>query len=205
MYGIKEKKERALGTKLFLKGERCNSPKCAAVRKPYRPGVHGKSRRRRVLSEMGLQLQEKQKIRFSYGLREAQMRRIMEKAFKSRGVTGEMIISILERRLDNVVYRLGFARSRSIGRQLVSHGHFLVNGRKVTTPAYEVKVGDVISIRPQSQNNPLLLELKEELKKYDQPIWLKLDKEKIEGEVASLPKDFEMPFNVSKVVDYYSK
>jgi small subunit ribosomal protein S4 len=116
-----------------------------------------------------------------------------------------MMLAILEKRLDNVTYRLGLAPSRSVARQLVSHGHFLVNGRKTTIPSYEVKVEDVISIRPQSQKHPLFQELPVILKKYDAPVWLKLDVDKLEGKMVMQPKDFEMPFNVNLVVDYYSK
>lgn len=204
MFRAKEKKERALGVKLFLKAERCSSQKCATVRRPYRPGQHGKARRR-PLSEYGLQLQEKQKIRFSYGISEKNLSRIFSRAAKSTGVTGEMMLAILEKRLDNVIYRLGLAPSRSVARQLVSHGHFLVNGRKTTIPSYEVKVGNVISIRPQSQKHPLFQELPVILKKYEAPVWLKLDVDKLEGEMVMQPKDFEMPFNINLVVDYYSK
>jgi small subunit ribosomal protein S4 len=204
MFKVKEKKERALGAKLFLKAERCNSQKCATIRRPYKPGDHGKSRRR-PLSEYGQQLQEKQKIRFTYGVSEKNLRRIFSKAAKSTGVTGETIFAILEKRLDNVIYRLGFAASRSVARQLVSHGHFLVNGRKTTIRSYEVKVGDVISIRPQSHKHPLFQELPITLKKYETPVWLKLDVDKLEGKVAMQPKDFEMTFNINLVVDYYSK
>lgn len=204
MFKVKEKKERALGVKLFLKAERCNSQKCATIRRPYRPGDHGKARRR-PLSEYGLQLQEKQKIRFTYGVSEKSLRRIFSRSAKSKGVTNEMMLALLEKRLDNVIYRLGLAPSRSVARQLASHGHFLVNGRKTTIPSYELKVGDVISIRPQSQKHPLFQELPVILKKYDAPVWLKLDVDKLEGKVVMQPKEFEMSFNVNLVVDYYSK
>lgn len=204
MIKIKEKKERALGTKLFIKAERCNSGKCAAVRRPYRPGAHGQSRRR-ALSEFGQQMNEKQKIRFSYGLTEVQMRNVMARAAKSKGVTGEMLVSYLERRLDNTVFRLGLALSRFSARQLVSHGHFMVNGRRVTIPSYELKVGDIISIRQQSVNHPAFKDLANNLKKFDAPIWLDLNREKFEGKVISNPKEFEIPFNINVVIDYYSK
>ena len=203
MFNTKEKQERSLGTKLFLKAARCNSPKCVSVRRPQRPGLHGKSYK--TLSEFGQQLKEKQKIRFTYGIREAQMELVFKKAAKNPGVTGEMIISILERRLDNVVYRLGIAPSRSVGRQLVGHGHILVNGHKVTIPSYQVRVGDTITIRPQSNEPPLLKDLGERLEKYEPPVWLALDAAKLEGKVLSAPKDFEISFDVNMVVDYYSK
>jgi len=204
MFSTKEKKERSLGAKLFLKPHRCSSPKCVTVRRPTKPGLHGKMRRR-ALSEYGQQLMEKQKIKFTYGIREAQMRKVFEAAAKHRGITGEMIINFLERRLDNVVYRLGLALSRSVGRQLVGHGHIIVNGKKVTIPSYEIKANDVIAIRPQSKDHHEFKDLAERLKQYEPPIWLFLDKALFEGKVISLPKDFEIPFDVTLVVDYYSK
>ena len=203
MFNTQEKKERALGVKLFLKAYRCNSPKCVMLRRPHRPGLHGKSRR--VLSEIGQQLNEKQKIKVSYGIREAQMKRVFQKAAKNPGITGALIVQLLERRLDNVVYRLGLAPSRSVARQLVGHGHILVNGRKVSVPSYAVKAGDRVAIRPESRDNPVLKGLAEEFKNYQAPPWLKLDRDRQEGEVVSLPKDLEVPFDVNMVVDYYSK
>lgn len=203
MFNTKEKKERALGVRLFLKAHRCNSPKCALVRKAHRPGLHGT--RRHVSSEFGQQLNEKQRIKTNYGLRESQMKRIFQKAAKNPGVTGNMILQLLERRLDNAVYRLGLAPSRSVARQLVGHGHILVNQRKVTIPSYLVRAKDHISIRPQSRDSGALKGLAESFKKYEAPAWLKLDKDKQEGEVVSLPKNEEFPFDVNMVVDYYSK
>lgn len=204
MFNTKEKKERALGTKLFLKAERCNSPKCAHTRRPQRPGLHGAARRR-AISEFGQQLQEKQKFKYTYGIREAQMKRVFQAAAKNPGVTGPMIVSLLERRLDNVVYRLGLTPSRSVARNLVGHGHFTVNGRKVTIPSYRVKPNDAIAIRSQSKDYPVFKNLPTSLKQYEPPSWLHMDKDKLEGKVISLPKDFEIPFDVSKVIDYYSK
>jgi len=204
MLKVKEKKERALGVKLFLKAERCNSPKCAFVRRPYYPGVHGQ-RRRSAPSDFSRQFQEKQKIRFSYGVNESQMKRIFSRAAKNPGITSQMIISFLERRLDNVIYRGGLAPSRFVARQFVSHGHFLVNGRRLTIASYEVKVGDLITIRPQSQNHPSFQEFDLVLKKYEPPVWLSLDKEKHELKVIALPKDLDLPFNANLVIDYYSK
>lgn len=205
MFDTREKKERSLGTKLFLKGERCNSQKCVMVRRPHRPGIHGQSRRRRGGSEFGQQLKEKQKIKFSYGIREAQMEKLFSKAAKNPGVTGQMILQLLERRLDNVVFRLGLAPSRSVARQLVSHGHIIINGRKVTIPSFSVAVGNKIAIRPESKNHPVFKDLGTSLKKYEPPVWLNLDKEKVEGAVVALPKDLELSFDVNMVVDYYSK
>lgn len=205
MFNTKEKRERSLGTKLFLKADRCNSPKCVTVRRANkRPGLHG-SAYKRALSEFGQQLKEKQKFKFTYGLREAQMKRVVKMATKNPAVTGPMIVSLLERRLDNVVYRLGFAKSRSVGRQLASHGHILVNNKKVTIPSYQVRPGDTVSVRPQSREHPLLKDLPTILKKYEPPVWLSVDKDAVAGKVESLPKDFEIPFDVNMVVDYYSK
>ncbi len=204
MFNTKEKKERALGVKLFLKGERCNSIKCAMMRKPYRPGAHGK-RRSGAPSEFKQQLQEKQKIKAIYGLRESQMQRIVSEAAKNPGITGPMILNYLEMRLDNLVYRLGFVPSRSVGRQMVGHGHFLVNNKKVTIPSYRVKVGDIITIRPQSKDHIVLKDLAVNIKKTEPPVWLYLDGEKLEGKVISLPKDVEAFFDVNLVIDYYSK
>ena len=203
MFNTKEKVERRLGTKLFLKGYRCNSPKCVTARRPSRPGLHGQARH--TLSEFGTLLNEKQKIRATYGLRETQMRRLFESAAKNPGITGVLMLQLLERRLDNVVFRLGFAASRSVARQLISHGHIKVNGRKVTIPSFLVKIKDVISIRSESSQHPVLKDLKEQLKKYEPPAWLTLGKEKLEGSMNGVPKDVEAPFDVNMVVDYYSK
>ena len=204
MFNTKEKRERSLGTKLFLKADRCNSPKCVTVRRPQRPGLHGNAYRRQS-SEFGQQLKEKQKIKFLYGIRERQFQNIFNSAAKNPGVTGEMIMKLLEKRLDNVVYRLGLAPSRSVARQLVGHGHVLVNNRRVTIPSCQVKVNDLISIRPQSKDHPILKDLAVRLKNYDPPVWLQLDKEKYESKVIAEPKDLEVPFDVNLVVDYYSK
>ncbi len=204
MFNTKEKKERSLGTKLFLKPYRCGSPKCVCVRRPFRPGLHGKARRR-PLSEFGQQLMEKQKFQWSYGLREGQIKNIFREALKNPAVTGATFIELLERRLDNVVYRLGLAQSRSIARQLINHGHIIINGRRTTIPSCRVRVGDAITIRPQSKGYKQFAELSENLKKYEPPVWLALDKEKLEGKVLSLPKDSDLSFDVNMVVDYYSK
>ena len=203
MLRAKEKRERALGVKLGLKAERCNSPKCAMVRRPQRPGMHGKNRKQ--FSEFGTQLAEKQKIVFSYGLREAQMRKIFKEAQHKKESVSETIVSLLERRLDNVVYRLGFAPSRISARQYVSHGHFTVNGRRITIPSYQVKVKDVIRIRPESVSLQIFKNIKDVIKKYEAPDWLSVDKDKIEGTVKTLPHDIESPFDINLVVDFYSK
>lgn len=204
MFNTREKRERSLGVKLFLKPERCSSPKCATVRRSERPGAHAKARRR-APSEFGVLLAEKQKFKFTYGLRDAQLRRVFVAAAKHAGVTGEMFVSLLERRLDNVVYRLGLAPSRSVARQLVSHGHLTVNGRKVTIPSRLVRPGDEIAIRVQSANHAAFKDLGARLKNYEPPSWLHVDKEKLEGKVIAPPRDFDVPFDVNRVVDYYSR
>ena len=196
---IKEKKERALGVKLFLKAERCNSPKCVLVRKPYPPGMHGQGSRR-ILSDYGRQLKEKQKLQVVYGLNNKQVSNLF-KNFKL-----DEIPLILERRLDKVVYNLGFAKSLRIGRQLVLHGHILVNGKKVTIPSYLVSKGDKISIRPESMNKKVFSDLKDLLKQKEVPLWLKLDVEKMVGEVIALPpKGERLPFDISLVAEFYSR
>jgi len=200
----KEKKERALGVKLFLKAERCNSPKCAMVRRPYKPGMHGK-KRQRAISEYGQQLMEKQRIRFTYGLKEAQMENVFKRALKKKGSLSEAIVALLERRLDNVVFRLGFAPSRIMARQFVSHGHILVNGRKVNVPSFLVKGGDAVSIKPSSAKSLIFKDLSNTIKKYQAPDWLMLDTDKVEGKVKSAPLNVEMPFDINLMVEYYSK
>lgn len=199
----KEKKERALGVKLFLKGERCNSLKCAMIRKPYRPGQH--SKRRRALSDFGRQLKEKQKIQISFGLRDRQMRMIFKNIAVKKGWSGQEILNNLEKRLDNVIFRLGFALSRITARQLVGHGHFLVNGKKVTIPSYLVKAGDKISIREGSRSLKIFGDLPLKLKKYEAPEWLRVDKEKIIGEIIKKPEAGETLFDPNIVMEYYSR
>ncbi|MDD5098937.1 MAG: 30S ribosomal protein S4 [Candidatus Colwellbacteria bacterium] len=198
---ILEKRERALGAKLFLKAERCSSGKCAAVKRPYKPGPHTKSFRK--VSEYGKQLSEKQKVRFSYILTESQMRKYFKKADTSLEPTHEAFIKEIESRLDNFVFRSGFVGSRRIARQLVSHGHILLNGRKTTTPSIDVKVGDRISIRPESVDHPVLKEMEARFKNFEPPAWIKLDKEKKTAEMTSKPKDIDMPFDMDLVVNYY--
>lgn len=198
MLRVKEKRERSLGTKLFLKADRCNSPKCVMVRRPSRPGQHGT--RRRMVSEYGKQLQEKQKIQIYYGLSNRQMSKLFQEHPK------EEIASLLEQRLPHVVFFLGFAKSPRIGRQLVGHGHVLVNGRKVTIPSYHVKVGDIISIRPESRESKLFEDIATHLKQYEAPEWLKLDKENLKGEcVKNVSADDTFPFNIDLVGEFYSK
>ncbi len=200
----KEKLERSLGMKLFLKAERCNSPKCAMVRHPQRPGMHG-AKHKRAKTEYGDQLLEKQRIKVNYGLGEKQLAKIIKESMKKTGSIAEALISALECQLSNVVFRLGFANSRAIARQLISHGHFFINNRKVTIPSYFVKIGQNISIKPSSMELLLFKNLSDKLKKYDSPEWLNLDKEKLSGKITSLPKEIDMPFDINLVVDYYSR
>lgn len=188
-----------------LKPDRCSSVKCAMVRKPYRPGIHGKKRQRGSGSEFKSQLQEKQRLRFTYGLRESALKRVVTNAMRAVGIKADIIMSALERRLDNVVYRLGFASSRSVARQLVSHGHISVNGRTVTIPSYSVRVNDVVSIRQQSREHPAFKDLAQTLEKTEAPVWFARDIQRIEGIVLSAPKDIILPFDINLIVDYYSK
>lgn len=205
MIGPKEKKERALGVRLGLKGERCSSPKCAMVRKPYRPGVHGQSRRRRQDSEFNQQLKEKQKFKLTYGLDDRNLKQIFLKALKARGADTMKIVEFLERRLDNVIYRLGFAPSRGAARQIVVHGHIMVNGRRVWSPGFQVRPGDMINLKSGSETKTALVKRKEILKKYEAPSWLELNKDKLEGKVKELPQNIDIPFEVSLLVEYFSK
>ena len=205
MLGPKEKRERALGMPLGLKGDRAGSPKSALTRKPYRPGVHGPKSRPRTLSEFGLQLREKSKFKLAYGVDERNLRRLFRIAAVTRGANGAKLVELLERRLDNVVYRLGFTPTRLAARQLVLQSHIAVNGRKVVSPGYEVRVGDHIAAREGSKQKGAFTQRKEILKKFDPPSWLRLDAEKLEGEVLSLPADIELPFEVNLLVESFSK
>ncbi len=204
MARVLEKKERSLGAQLSIRGDRAVSPKRALIRKPYPPGQHGKQYRRKP-SEFGSQLREKQKLKFSYGLTNKQLKKIFQDAAKSKDSAIKIITNTLEGRLDNVIMRLGFVPSRSIGKQIVSHGHILVNGKKVTTSSYAVRPGDVITIKPASRNISFFQDLGEKLKSYDTPPWLSLNTTTFEGKVESHPKDVEFPFNINLIVDYYSK
>lgn len=202
---------RRAGQKLFLKGEKCSSPKCTLLKKSYPPGVHGRKflkKRRSTLSEYGLQLREKQRLKFLYGLREKQFSRCIKEATAKKGIDSAMLVSrILELRLDNAVFRLGFAKSRSLARQLVSHGHIVVNNRKITIPSYRLKKGDKIAVRPQSLGKKVFSDLDLILKKYDPPAWLKLDKAQKTGEVAGFPGAEAIPQDVdlNVIIEFYSR
>ena len=194
---------RREGQKLFLKGERCYSSKCAIERRNYAPGQHGQARKKQ--SEYGLQLREKQKAKRFYGMQETQFRNLFEKAAKKPGMTGENLLVLLETRLDNVVFRLGFASSRKEARQLVTHGHFTVNGKKADIPSMEVKAGAVIKVKEKSQSSPKFKEVKE--MSITVPSWMSVDVEKLEGKVITLPKreDIDTPIAEHLIVELYSK
>ncbi len=197
---------RREGMKLFLKGERCYTEKCAIEKRNMPPGMHTKARRAKLVG-YGLQLREKQKVKRIYGVLENQFRRYFETADRQRGITGETLLQLLERRLDNAVYRLGFATSRAQARQLVRHGHFLVNGKKVDIPSYQVRSGDAITVRQSSQKNPAILQALEEVKGRGVPAWLSLDPTGIAGKVLSLPtrEQINLPVQEQLIVELYSK
>jgi len=196
---VKEKKERALGAKLFLKAERCGSPKCVMVRRPYRPGEHGHDRRRRI-SDYGKQLQEKQKLQFTYGLTNRQLKKV----FEEHEGDPKKIAETLETRLDRIVYLSGLAPSVRVARQEVSHGHILINGRKTTIPSYHVKENDVISIRPASRGKGMFLDLDERLKNYTPPEWLQVNPHTGDVKRVGTPSLESMEsFDVGLVGEFY--
>lgn len=204
--GPKEKLSRQVGENLGLKAERSYSPKSSFLKKPYRPGQHGKARRR-ALSEFGTQLLEKQKLRFTYGISEKQLRKYFEEVKKRKGIIGNLLLCTLEERLDNVIYRSGFAKSRNIARQLVSHGHFLINNKKITIPSYQIRINDIVSIRPRSRPKQIFFDLINRLKKYEAPSWILIDKKKLELTVKDKPNVADLPknFNTNSIVAFYSK
>ena len=194
--------------KLYLKGEKCFTDKCPASRRPYAPGAHGRRRQyRRKVSDYGLQLREKQKARRIYGLLEAQFRRYFAEAERQKGVTGTNLLRMLEMRLDNAVYRLGFAASRNQARQTVRHGHIEVNDRKVNIPSYQVKPGDVIAVRERSKRLGEFRELPQALEGRAVPDWLSLDAAHLKGRVVSLPsrEAIDIPLREQLIVEYYSR
>ncbi len=185
----------------------CDSAKCGMVRKPYPPGQHGKNIRRR-LSEYGVQQAEKQKLKLIYGLREKQFKKYFETASKKKGITPQIMMDFLERRLDNVIFRSGLAPTRRAARQLVVHGHILVNSKKVRSPSYSVRVGELIDIKESSKAKKTFADARTILKKFNPPRWLDLDKEKLSAKVMTRPdKEFldALPVEVSKVLEYYSR
>jgi len=196
---------RREGEKLFLKGSRCYSDKCAISRRNYAPGDHGQKRKK--LSEYGTQLRAKQKTKAFYGVLESQFRKYFEMATKEKGVTGQRLLQILESRLDNVIYRMGFASSRPQARQLVRHGHFEVNGQKVNIPSYLIKKDDVITVKEASLNSAIIKQVVEENKARPVPAWLEVDKEKVSGKVISLASrdDIDLQVEEHLIVELYSK
>lgn len=197
---------RREGMKLFLKGERCYTEKCAIEKRNIPPGQHTKLRRAKLMG-YGLQLREKQKVKRIYGVLENQFRRYFEAAERQRGITGETLLQLLERRLDNVVYRLGLATSRAQARQLVRHGHFIVNGRKVDIPSYSLKAGDVVTVRGTSAKSASIQHAMEEVKGRGIPEWLALDTDKVSGRIMSLPsrEQINLPVQEQLIVELYSK
>ncbi len=196
---------RREGVKLFLKGDRCYTDKCAVGRRSYAPGQHGQGRKKQ--SEYGLQLREKQKAKRYYGVLESQFAKYYEMASKKRGVTGENLLQILESRLDNVAYRLGFALSRPEARQLVTHGHFTVNGRRVNIPSFLVKEGDVIAVCDKSKSSAKMKAVLENTATKVVPKWLELDRENHVAKVVSLAarEDIDLPIQETLIVELYSK
>lgn len=196
---------RREGQKLFLKGERCYGNKCAISRRAYAPGQHGAQRKK--LSEYGLQLREKQKAKRFYGLLESQFRKYFEMASRKKGVTGELLLQILETRLDNVVYRMGFATTRAEARQLVTHGHFEVNGKRVNIPSYLVKVNDAISVSEKSRKSVRFKEILDVTGSKVVPKWLEVDQENLTGKVVALPtrEDIDLQVQEHLIVELYSK
>ena len=209
MFDTKCKICRRLGVKLFLKGERCLSPKCPMVKRPYPPGQKGK-RRKGPPSEFGKESREKQKLKILYNLGEKQFKNYVKKVLERKGKVGDLsafLIKILELRLDNIIFRLGFAYSRAEARQLVSHNFFLVNGKPVNLPSYQLKKGDVITVKPQKTKKVIFQNLKNLLKKYKTPSWFELDVEKLEGKIVGEPKLEEVapPVEIPAIFEYYSR
>jgi small subunit ribosomal protein S4 len=193
--------------KLFLKGERCHSEKCAIEKRNFIPGQHGQARAKKIVG-YGLQLREKQKVRRVYGILERQFRNTYEKAAHAKGITGELLMSALERRLDSVIYRMGFGVSRSQARQIVRHGHIEVNGRKCDIPSAIVKVGDVVSVREKSKKNATILAARDATAHAPAPNWIDVDREALRGRIQGLPKREELvqiQLNEQLIVELYSK
>lgn len=196
---------RREGEKLFLKGDRCFTEKCAIERRKYPPGQHGQGYRK--LSDYGIQLREKQKVRNTYGLLERQFRRYFREAEKSRGITGEVLLQLLECRLDNIVYRMGFASNRRMARQLIGHGHFLVNGKKVTLPSQWVKAGDFVSVKESSREIPEIIDSLSKAEHRGIPPWIEVDIANMKGKVLRNPSrdEIQLPAQEQLIVELYSK
>jgi len=196
---------RREGTKLFLKGDRCFTDKCAFERRPFAPGMHGRMRKK--LTDYALQLREKQKVKRLYGVLEKQFKNYFKEAARQKGATGANLLVLLERRLDNVVYRLGFAESRTQARQLVRHGHFLVNGRKVDIPSFLVRENDVVEVKAKSKEKLIFKNALETLARKGIPAWLEVDEGNLKGVVKAMPtrEDVTFPINEQLIVELYSK
>ncbi|EGD46800.1 ribosomal protein S4 [Ruminiclostridium papyrosolvens DSM 2782] len=196
---------RREGEKLFLKGERCYTDKCSVARRPYAPGQHGQAKKK--MSEYGIQLREKAKVRRFYGVLEGQFSQYFEMASRRKGITGENLLQILETRLDNVVYRLGLGTSRPESRQLVTHGHFTINGKRVNIPSYLIKVGDVIAVADKSKSSPKVKSIREIAGGKVVPKWLEFNEENLVGKVVALParEDIDLPIREHLIVELYSK
>ncbi len=196
---------RREAVKLYLKGDRCFSEKCAFMRKGYIPGDHGQSRQK--ISEYGMQLREKQRARRIYGVLENQFRRYFKEADRRKGVTGEILLQILESRLDNMVYRMGFARSRAEARQLIRHGHFEVNGRKVDIPSYQTRPGDIVSVRENRRSRTLFREIADWGSAQGTVEWLEVDRENMSGKVIRFPtrEELDVPITEHLIVEFYSR
>jgi small subunit ribosomal protein S4 len=192
--------------KLFLKGDRCYGDKCAFERRPYPPGMHGQGRGGKF-SDYQVQLREKQKVKRLYGVLERQFRRYYELAEKQKGITGSNLLMMLECRMDNAVYRMGFSSSRNQARQLIRHNHFLVNSKKVNIPSYQVKVGDVIEVRENKRKVPVILEAMETVVRRGFPNWIEVDRENFKGTLKALPsrEDITIPIQENLIVELYSK
>lgn len=197
---------RRSGEKLFLKGDRCNTPKCAMVKRNYPPGIHGPKGKSRP-TEYGLQLNEKQKAKRQYNLLEKQFKLTFEKAKKEAGNTGDNFLKLLEMRFDNVIYRLGIASSRKEARQLVGHGHFTINDKKVNIPSYQVRTGEVIKIKANKKDAKIFKDLKEKLQKKEVPGWINLDKNEAVAKILHAPDVTVLKpnFNLQMIVEYYSR
>ena len=196
---------RREGSKLYLKGDRCYTDKCAVARRAYAPGQHGQSRKK--ASGYGIQLREKQKVRRIYGILEKQFRDYFEEAERQKGVTGENLLRLLELRLDNVVYRMGFGDSRAEARQLVRHGHFTVNGKKVDIPSYQTGLNDLIAVKPGSKSTDKFKELAENAAGKTAPQWLSINAEMMEARIVALParEDIDLPIEEHLIVELYSR
>jgi small subunit ribosomal protein S4 len=198
---------RREGMKLFLKGERCHTDKCAIEKRNFVPGQHGKEKKQKIVG-YGLQLREKQKARRYYGILEGQFRNYFEKGSKMKGITGDNLLSMLEKRLDNVIYRMGFGTSRNQSRQIVRHGHIQVNGRKVNIPSFQVKPGDLVEVREKSKQNPVILHARDVTAASPNPNWLEVDRDNLKAKVVQQPKREELvqiQLNEQLIVELYSK